>query len=76
MQAGIALCAIKKVIIGLAHKGDYGFLMYKEKIIGMDFKWNALKVGNVSAVCLETMLNYKCSQLLFLGWRKQKTLNH
>lgn len=45
----------------------------QEKNNSYGFKWNVLKVENVSTVSLGAMLNYKCCQLLYLGWKKWKT---
>lgn len=56
-----------EVTISMPPAGDDAFRGYKGTTIGVGFKWNILKVGNVSAVCLGTMLNYTCCQLLFLG---------
>lgn len=48
------------------HKGNDDFIMYKGKTIGMDLNQNVLKVDRGSAGCLETMVNSKHCQLLFL----------
>lgn len=66
----MVLFANGEIINNVAHKGNDDFIMYKGKTIGMDLKQNVLKVGHGSAVCLETMFNSKCCQLLLLGWQK------
>ena len=63
-----------EIIDSVAHKGNDDFIMYKGKTIGMDLNQNVLKVERGSAGCLETMVNSKHCQLLFLGWKKWSKL--